>query len=69
MHRFVWDLHGRPVRGGGRRGGDEPAISAIEGDTPVAQGEWMPPGEYEVKLTAGGRSDSQRLLVKADPRE
>jgi photosystem II stability/assembly factor-like uncharacterized protein len=69
MHRFVWDLHGPPVRGGGRRGGDEPAISAIEGDTPVAQGEWMPPGEYEVKLTAGGRSDLQRLVVKADPRE
>jgi hypothetical protein len=68
MHRFVWDLHGPPVRGGGRRGGDEPSIAAIEGDTPVAQGEWMPPGEYQVKLTAAGRSYSQKLVVKADPR-
>lgn len=68
MHRFVWDLHGAPRHGGGRRGGDEPPISAIVHDTPVGQGGWMPPGEYEVRLTAGGRSYSQKLVVKPDPR-
>jgi photosystem II stability/assembly factor-like uncharacterized protein len=68
MHRFVWDLYGPPVRGGGRRGEDEPPISAIEHDTPTGQGEWMPPGEYLVKLTVAGQSYSQSLVVKPDPR-
>jgi photosystem II stability/assembly factor-like uncharacterized protein len=65
MHRFVWDLHGPPAGGGGR--GEYP-ISAIYQDTPGAQGEWMPPGRYTVKLTVEGRSYTQPLLVKPDPR-
>jgi photosystem II stability/assembly factor-like uncharacterized protein len=68
MHRFIWDLHGAPAQGGGRRGGGPP-ISAIYHDTPVGQGEWMPPGGYTVKLTAGGRTYTQPLVVKPDPRE
>ncbi|HYW43589.1 MAG TPA: glycoside hydrolase [Bryobacteraceae bacterium] len=66
MHRFVWDLHAARQGGGGGRGGY--GISAIYQDTPGPQGEWMPPGEYTVKLTAGGQSYSQQLQVKADPR-
>ena len=70
MHRFIWDLHAAPTAGlGGRRGGDEPPISAIYQDTPIAQGEWMPPGSYTVKLTVGGQSYAQPLLVKPDPRD
>jgi hypothetical protein len=70
MHRFVWDLHAAPVPGrGGRRGVEELPISAIYQDTPSAQGEWMPPGTYEVKLTVGGQTYSQALVVKPDPRE
>ena len=65
MHRFVWDLHGPPAGGGGR--GEYP-ISAIYQDTPGSQGEWMPPGRYSVKLTVDGRSYTQPLLVKPDPR-
>ena len=68
MHRFVWDLHGPPARGAGRRP-DELPISAIYHDTPVSEGEWMPPGRYTVKLTAGGQSYTQPLEVKPDPRE
>ena len=68
MHRFVWDLHAAPQGGGGRRGGGYP-ISAIYRDTPGAQGEWMPPGAYTVKLTAGGQSHTQPLVVKPDPRD
>src|SRR5271157_1316610 len=67
MHRFIWDLHAAPAAGGrGGRGG--PPISAIYRDTPVAQGEWMPPGTYTVKLTVDGRSYTAPLLVKPDPR-
>jgi photosystem II stability/assembly factor-like uncharacterized protein len=68
MHRFVWDLHGPPSHGGGRRA-EEPPISAIYRDTPLAQGEWMPPGRYTVRLTAAGQTYSQTLEVKPDPRE
>jgi photosystem II stability/assembly factor-like uncharacterized protein len=66
MHRFVWDLHAAPQGGGGGRGG--PPISAIIHDTPLAQGEWMPAGAYTVKLTVDGRTYTQPLVVKADPR-
>jgi len=67
MHRFIWDLHGAPA-GGGRRGGGYP-ISAIAGDTPGVQGEWMPAGTYEVRLTVDGKTYSQPLTVKPDPRK
>jgi photosystem II stability/assembly factor-like uncharacterized protein len=65
MHRFVWDLHAAPASGGGPR---EYPISAIYQDTPGAQGQWMPPGNYTVKLTVDGRTYSQPLIVKPDPR-
>ena len=67
MHRFVWDLHAAPQGGNGRRGGYP--ISAIYRDTPSLQGEWVAPGTYFVKLTAGGRTYTQPLVIKADPRE
>ncbi|MGA2267756.1 MAG: glycoside hydrolase [Bryobacteraceae bacterium] len=71
MHRFIWDLHAAPGTGGGvpsgpGRGG--PPISAIYQDTPLAQGEWMPPGSYTVKLTVDGGSYTQSLAVRPDPR-
>ena len=68
MHRFVWDLHAAPAGGGGRRGGEH-SIAAIYQDTPGAQGEWMPPGTYTVRLTTGGASYTQSLVVKPDPRQ
>ena len=66
MHRFVWDLHGPPRPAGGRGGYP---ISAIYHDTPGSQGEWMPPGRYTVTLTVDGRSYTQPLTVRPDPRE
>ena len=68
MHRFVWDLHAAPEAGGRRRFGEYP-ISAIYRDTPGAQGEWMPPGTYRVRLTVDGRAQTQDLIVKPDPRQ
>jgi hypothetical protein len=65
MQRFVWDLkyapppafsHGFP-------------ISAIYHDTPLDPlGPSVVPGTYTVKLTANGKTLSQPLTVKIDPR-
>lgn len=65
MHRFVWNVryatpsspsHGYP-------------ISAIPRDTPQEpQGAWALPGRYTVKLTVGGKSYTQPLQLKMDPR-
>jgi photosystem II stability/assembly factor-like uncharacterized protein len=55
MHRFVWDLHYTLPKG-------------------VRSSFWGPagplaiPGEYTVKLTANGRSSTQPLSIKLDPR-
>jgi photosystem II stability/assembly factor-like uncharacterized protein len=65
MHRFVWDLHYPPpdaLR-------HEYPISAIYRDTPrYPLGAVVTPGQYTVKLTAGGKSYTQPLTVKMDPR-
>jgi len=65
MHRFVWDLHYPPpdvVE-------HEYPISAIYRDTPrYPLGAVVLPGQYSVKLTAGGKSYVQPLTVKMDPR-
>jgi hypothetical protein len=55
MHRFVWDLRyamSKNVRG------------SYFGPT----GPWAVPGNYIVKLTANGKSSSQPLTIKMDPR-
>ena len=64
-HRFVWDLHYPPPEGVKR----SYPIAAIYRDTPsVPQGPWVLPGTYTVKLTVAGRSYTQPLTVKMDPR-
>ena len=65
MHRFVWNVryatpsslsHSYP-------------ISAIPHDTPQEpQGAWALPGRYTVKLTVDGKSYTQPLQLKMDPR-
>jgi photosystem II stability/assembly factor-like uncharacterized protein len=65
MHRFVWDMHY-----------PEPdvldhdyPISAIYHDTPrYPQGAAILPGQYKIVLTAAGKSYTQTLEVKMDPR-
>ena len=65
MHRFVWDLHYPPPPALDR---DYP-ISAIVGDTPLYPlGAPVLPGTYSIKLTAGGKTLTQQLTVKMDPR-
>lgn len=65
MHRFVWDLHYPPPEA---LEFDYP-ISAVPHDTPpVPQGAAVLPGEYTISLTAAGKTLTQKLTIKMDPR-
>ena len=65
MHRFVWDLHYTPPR----VFSFSYPIAATPGDTALEpKGMRAMPGTYAVKLTAGGASMTQPLVVKMDPR-
>jgi len=66
LHRFLWDMHFPPLPEKGRR---EYPMQAIFHDTaPASNSPWVMPGAYTVKLTAGGKSYVQPLLVEMDPR-
>jgi photosystem II stability/assembly factor-like uncharacterized protein len=65
MNRFVWNLRypSPPAK--------HPSytIAALPGDTPsLPLGPQVTPGTYQVKLTVGGRTVAQPLVVKMDPR-
>jgi photosystem II stability/assembly factor-like uncharacterized protein len=63
-HRFIWDLHTQPLPMPPNY-----AIAAIYGETaPNPTSPWVMPGKYVVKLTVDGKSYSQPLTVKMDPR-
>jgi hypothetical protein len=65
MHRWVWDLHYPPPAVLKRN----LPISAILHETPFApEGPRALPGDYTVKLTAGGKTLTQKFTVKMDPR-
>jgi hypothetical protein len=65
LHRFVWDLRlPRPAVSN-----FEFPISAIPGrTTPVPLGPLMAPGTFTIRLTVDGRSYTQPLRVRMDPR-
>jgi len=67
MHRFVWDLTA-PAAPRAGRGGGEPPISAIYGNTPTHESPKQPVGNYTVRLTVDGQVYTQMLTVKPDPR-
>jgi len=68
MHRFIWDVHYDPLpaRAGG---GGGLSIQAIpRNSAPALTTPWVNPGVYTVKLTVNGKSVTQPLTVKQDPR-
>jgi photosystem II stability/assembly factor-like uncharacterized protein len=65
MHRFVWDLH-YPTPSVAHF---EYPISATYMNTPrEPRGPWAMPGSYTVRLSANGRTITQPLVVRMDPR-
>jgi photosystem II stability/assembly factor-like uncharacterized protein len=65
MHRFLWDLHYTPIPG------VEPTypIAAVYRNTaPNQTSPWAMPGDYTIVLTVDGKTFSQPLTVKMDPR-
>jgi photosystem II stability/assembly factor-like uncharacterized protein len=58
MHRWIWDAHYAPAAAPSRR------ASAFRGGA----GPWAPPGSYTVRLTVDGKTYSQPLALKMDPR-
>ncbi len=63
-HRFTWDMHTQPL--------DLPPaypIAAIYGQTaPNTASSWVMPGTYTVKLSVDGKTYTQPLTIKMDPR-
>jgi len=65
MHRWVWDLH-YPAPTVTRH---EYPIAAVPHDTPrYPLGPTVLPGKYTVRLRVDGKSESEQLTVKMDPR-
>lgn len=65
MHRFTWDLHYQPIPS------DEseyPIAAVYRNTAPSPDSPWALPGNYSVVLNVGGKSYTQPLMVKIDPR-
>jgi len=67
MHRFLWDMHYQPLSGAGGRGG-LPIAAIAHNTAPSPNSPWVAPGQYTVKLTVNGKSYTQSITVKMDPR-
>jgi hypothetical protein len=67
MHRVTWDMRYQPLSGAGGRGGLP--IAAIAQDTaPIPNSIWASPGQYRVRLTVDGKTFTQPLTLRMDPR-
>jgi photosystem II stability/assembly factor-like uncharacterized protein len=63
-HRFTWDLHYTPLN----TPPSYPIAAIYRNTAPAPTSPWVMPGSYTVKLLVNGKSYSQPLLVKMDPR-
>jgi photosystem II stability/assembly factor-like uncharacterized protein len=65
LHRFFWDMHLEPLKGADA---EYPMTAVFQKTAPHPTGPWAVPGDYSVVLTAGGKSVTQPLPLKMDPR-
>src|SRR5262249_9192211 len=70
MHRFNWDLRFDPIgdEGGGRGGGGGAGGAGPHRTYAAINPPWAPPGNYTLRLPGDGKSYSQPIVVKLDPR-
>jgi photosystem II stability/assembly factor-like uncharacterized protein len=71
MHRFIWEMHYDPIPGGGGggRGGGGGGNGVVPHRSYAAvNSPWVAPGNYSVRLTANGKSLTEPIVVKMDPR-
>ncbi|MEY2574742.1 MAG: hypothetical protein QOF80_229, partial [Verrucomicrobiota bacterium] len=65
LHRFYWDLHLEPLK---HVDPEYPMTAVFQKTAPHPTGPWVVPAEYSVVLTVGGKTFTQPLTVKMDPR-
>jgi hypothetical protein len=65
VHRFLWDMHYAPLPG---VEAEYPMTAVPNNTAPEATSPWVMPGDYSVILTMNGKSYTQPLSVKIDPR-
>jgi hypothetical protein len=66
MHRMSWNLRYQPLA---TERNEVDATGAVPNRSSIAPSSpWAPPGNYTVRLTAGGKSYTQPLTVRLDPR-
>jgi hypothetical protein len=70
MHRFSWDLRYQPIVAENvTEAGDVDATGAVpRRSVHGAAAPWAPPGRYVVRLTVNGRTFTQPLTLRLDPR-
>ncbi|MBV6522846.1 MAG: hypothetical protein MNPFHGCM_02996 [Gemmatimonadaceae bacterium] len=69
-HRLNWDMRYAPVTAGEESAGDD---EEADGSVPrrtyqLANAPWAAPGQYSVRLTVDGKTYTQPLTVRMDPR-
>ena len=68
LHRFMWDMRYQPI-GDTQRTGEVEATGAVPHRSEhTATAPWAPPGRYTVRLTVNGKSYTQPLTLRLDPR-
>jgi hypothetical protein len=65
LHRFFWDMHFEPLKDADA---EYPMTAVFQKTAPHPTGPWAVPGDYSVVLTASGKSFTQPLPLKMDPR-
>jgi hypothetical protein len=67
-HRVSWDLRYEPIAGATEPGGVDATGAVPQRSQPGASAPWAPAGAYTVRLSVDGRSYSQPLTLRLDPR-
>lgn len=65
LHRFLWDMHYAPLPG---IDPEYPMTAVPHNTPPEATSPWVMPGDYSIVLTENGKSFTQPLSIRMDPR-